>query len=394
MKKTIRDIDLNNKKVIIRVDFNVPIKNGIIQSNERIVAALDTIKYAIDNNAKVILLSHLSRIKTEEDKASKSLKPVALELEKLLNHKVIFVPFTSGEGLKKAVDAMQNKDVVLVENTRFEDLNEKAESKNASWLADQWAALGDVFINDAFATAHRSHASNVGISSRIAETGVGFLVEKELKAFDDAFSKDTKPFLAIVGGAKVKDKISYLTKLSTKADEILIGGAMAYTFLKAKGIEIGKSLVEDEYIEFAKELMEKSTAQFIIPQDHAMVNNFEDTTWTYSNSFDIDKDKMGIDVGPKTIKLYEKHIANAKLIYWNGPLGVFEKEFGEAGTKAIGLALASSQAYTIIGGGDTISASEKFNFKDKINHVSTGGGASQEYLLEHHLPAIDAIQDK
>ncbi|AIA29443.1 phosphoglycerate kinase [Mycoplasmopsis californica] len=394
MKKTIKDINLNDKKVVIRVDFNVPIKDGIIQSNERIIAALPTIKYAIENNAKIILLSHLGRIKTEEDKAKKSLKPVAIELARLLGHKVYFAPQTSDQTLVEAVDNLKNGEVLLVENTRYEDLNEKAESKNASWLGEKWVSLADIFINDAFATAHRSHASNVGISSRVNESAVGLLVEKELNAFDTAFAGDIHPFVAIVGGAKVKDKISYLTKLSQKADKILIGGAMAYTFLKAKGFEIAKSLVEDEHIEFAKELMATSKAEFIIPLDNAMVENFDATQPSYSKDQNVEKGKMGIDIGPKTIDLYKKHLATAKLVYWNGPLGVFELPFGEAGTREIGLAMVSSGAYTIIGGGDTIAASEKFNFKDKINHVSTGGGASQEYLLERSLPAIEAIQDK
>lgn len=394
MKKTIKDINLNDKKVVIRVDFNVPIKDGIIQSNERIIAALPTIKYAIENNAKIILLSHLGRIKTEEDKAKKSLKPVAIELARLLRHKVYFAPQTSDQTLVEAVANLKNGEVLLVENTRYEDLNEKAESKNASWLGEKWASLADIFINDAFATAHRSHASNVGISSRVNESAVGLLVEKELNAFDTAFASDIHPFVAIVGGAKVKDKISYLTKLSQKADKILIGGAMAYTFLKAKGFEIAKSLVEDEHIEFAKELMATSKAEFIIPLDNAMVENFDATQPSYSKDQNVEKGKMGIDIGPKTIDLYKKHLATAKLVYWNGPLGVFELPFGEAGTREIGLAMVSSGAYIIIGGGDTIGMSEKFNFKDKINHVSTGGGASQEYLLERSLPAIEAIQDK
>lgn len=394
MKKTIKDIQLTNKRVIIRVDFNTPIKNGIIQSNERIVAALDTIKYAIDQNAKVILLSHLGRVKTEEDKISKSLLPIANELSRLLNKSVLFSPVSSGSLLEQAVSQMDYGQVLLVENTRFEDLNEKSESKNAPELGEKWASLADVFINDAFATAHRSHASNIGISLRVKESGVGMLVEKELNAFDTAFSKETKPFIAIVGGAKVKDKISYLTKLSQKADEILIGGAMAYTFLKAKGFEIANSLVENDQIEFATKLMAESKAKFIIPVDNAMVNSFDDNVASISKDENVEKGKMGIDIGPKTIDLYKKHIANAKLIYWNGPLGVFEKEFGEEGTRAIGNAIVSSGAYSIIGGGDTISASEKFGFKDKITHVSTGGGASQQYLLDRELPAINAIQDK
>ncbi|WP_029608707.1 phosphoglycerate kinase [Mycoplasma simbae] len=394
MKKTIKDINLNNKKVLIRVDFNVPIKNGIIQSNERIEAALQTIKYALAQNAKVILLSHLSRIKTYEDKAKKSLQPIALELAKLLGQKVYFSAATSDDTLKDAINQLQPGEVILVENTRYEDLNDKAESKNAAWLGQKWASLADVFINDAFATAHRSHASNVGISQNITESGVGFLVEKELNAFDSAFASETKPFVAVVGGAKVKDKISYLTKLSQKADQILIGGAMAYTFLKAQGYQIGKSLVEDDQIDFAKELIANSKAQLFFPLDHALVNNFEDVEPTYSQDQNIAKDKMGIDIGPKTIDLYSSIIAQAKLIYWNGPLGVFELGFGEQGTKSIGQAIVNSNAYSIIGGGDTISASEKFGFKANINHVSTGGGASQQYLLEHSLPAIDAIQDK
>ncbi|MCS4537183.1 phosphoglycerate kinase [Mycoplasma sp. CSL7475-4] len=394
MKKTIRDIDLKNKTVTIRVDFNVPMKNGVIQSNERIVAALDTIKYAIANEAKVVLLSHLGRVKSESDLETKTLLPVANELSRLLKKKVYFSPSTSGANLENVVEKLQPGEILLVENTRFEDLNEKAESKNADWLGEQWAKFTEVFINDAFATAHRSHASNVGISSRVKESGVGLLVEKELNAFDAAFANNSQPFVAVVGGAKVKDKISYLTKLSQKADKILIGGAMAYTFLKSKGFEMGKSLVEDEQLEFARELMQTSKAKIILPLDNASVISFDDTESIFSEDQNVSPERDGIDVGPKTVELFKKELQDAKLIYWNGPLGVFEKDFGSFGTREIGLTIANSNAYTIIGGGDTISASEKFNFKDKINHVSTGGGASQQYLLDHFLPAIDAIQDK
>ncbi|QBF34538.1 phosphoglycerate kinase [Mycoplasmopsis phocirhinis] len=394
MKKTIKDIELKNKNVTIRVDFNVPIKNGIIQSNERIVAALDTIQYALKNGAKVILLSHLSRVKNNNDLNTKSLLPVANELARLLNKKVHFSNSSSGSNLHQAVKNLNFGEILLVENTRFQDLNDKAESKNAPWLAQQWAQFSDVFINEAFATAHREHASNVGISSRVKESGIGLLIEKELNAFDLAFANEYCPFVAVVGGAKVKDKISYLTKLSQKADKILIGGAMAYTFLKAQGFEVANSLVEDDQLDFATNLMQASTAKIVLPLDNASVTSFVDVEWVYSLDQNVALGREGIDIGPKTVELFKRELQDAKLIYWNGPLGVFEKDFGSFGTREIGLFIAQSNAYSIIGGGDTISASEKFNFKHQINHVSTGGGASQQYLLERYLPAIESIQDK
>ncbi|UWD35208.1 phosphoglycerate kinase [Mycoplasma cottewii] len=399
-KKTLHDIDVSNKTVLVRVDFNVPLEKGVITDDNRIQAALPTIKYLIEQNAKIVLFSHLSRIKSEEDKEKKSLKPVAQRLSELLNQEVIFVPVTRGKELEDAVSSLEPKQVVLVENTRFEDVvnNEvvKNESKNNVELGKYWASLGEVFVNDAFGTAHRAHASNVGISSNIKTSAVGFLVQKELEMLNEGMERPQRPFLAILGGAKVSDKIGVIENLLPKVDKILIGGGMSYTFFKALGRTIGTSLVEDDKVELAKQYLEKANGKIILPIDVACNTDFADTAPTYFEN-NIPDDWMGMDVGPKTIESYKKIISEAKTIIWNGPLGVFEFKNYENGTNSICKAVAEQTkkgAFTLIGGGDSAAAAIKLGFKQDFTWISTGGGASLGFMEGKELPGIASIQDK
>ena len=400
MKKTIKDVKLEGKKVLIRVDFNVPMKNGVITNDNRIVQALPTIKYAIDNNAKVILFSHLGRVKTEEDKANNSLAPVAKRLEELLGQKVKFVAATRGKELEDAINNMKEKEVVMFENTRFEDVEGKKESGNNPELGAYWASLGDIFVNDAFGTAHRAHASNVGIASNIkGEAVAGFLMEKEIKFIGDAVDNPVRPFVAILGGAKVSDKISVIENLLNKADKILICGAMAYTFYKAQGWEVGTSKCEDDFVEFAKGLLAKANGKIVLPCDTVVADKFPEdgvevkTATVASNA--IPADMMGLDVGPATIKLFAKELKGAKTVVWNGPAGVFEVEAFAKGTNEICKVLSELKgATTIIGGGDSASAAIKLGYEKKFTHISTGGGASLEYLEGKVLPGVACINDK
>ena len=400
MKKTIKDVKLDGKKVLIRVDFNVPMKNGVITNDNRIVQALPTIKYALDNNAKVVLFSHLGRVKTEEDKASNSLAPVAKRLEELLGQKVKFVAATRGKELEDAINNMKEKEVVMFENTRFEDVEGKKESGNNPELGAYWASLGDVFVNDAFGTAHRAHASNVGIASNIkGEAVAGFLMEKEIKFIGDAVDNPVRPFVAILGGAKVSDKISVIENLLNKADKILICGAMAYTFYKAQGWEVGTSKCEDDFVEFAKGLLAKANGKIVLPCDTVVADKFPEdgvevkTATVASNA--IPADMMGLDVGPATIKLFAKELEGAKTVVWNGPAGVFEVEAFAKGTNEICKVLSELKgATTIIGGGDSASAAIKLGYEKKFTHISTGGGASLEYLEGKVLPGVACINDK
>ena len=400
MKKTIKDVKLEGKKVLIRVDFNVPMKNGVITNDNRIVQALPTIKYAIDNNAKVVLFSHLGRVKTEEDKANNSLAPVAKRLEELLGQKVKFVAATRGKELEDAINNMKEKEVVMFENTRFEDVEGKKESGNNPELGAYWASLGDVFVNDAFGTAHRAHASNVGIASNIkGEAVAGFLMEKEIKFIGDAVDNPVRPFVAILGGAKVSDKISVIENLLNKADKILICGAMAYTFYKAQGWEVGTSKCEDDFVEFAKGLLAKANGKIVLPCDTVVADKFPEdgvevkTATVASNA--IPADMMGLDVGPATIKLFAKELKGAKTVVWNGPAGVFEVEAFAKGTNEICKVLSELKgATTIIGGGDSASAAIKLGYEKKFTHISTGGGASLEYLEGKVLPGVACINDK
>ena len=400
MKKTIKDVKLNGKKVLIRVDFNVPMKNGEITNDNRIVQALPTIKYALDNNAKVVLFSHLGRVKTEEDKANNSLAPVAKRLEELLGQKVKFVAATRGKELEDAINNMKEKEVVMFENTRFEDVVGKKESGNDPELGAYWASLGDVFVNDAFGTAHRAHASNVGIASNIkGEAVAGFLMEKEIKFIGDAVDNPVRPFVAILGGAKVSDKISVIENLISKADKILICGAMAYTFYKAQGWEVGTSKCEDDFVEFAKGLLAKANGKIVLPCDTVVADKFPEdgvevkTKVVASNA--IPADMMGLDVGAETIKLFKKELQGAKTVVWNGPAGVFEVAEFAKGTNEICKVISELEgATTIIGGGDSASAAIKLGYEKKFTHISTGGGASLEYLEGKVLPGVACINDK
>lgn len=396
MKKTIRDYDLKGKKVIIRVDFNVPMKNSMITDDNRIKESLQTIKYAIEHEAKVILLSHLGRIKVEEDKIGKSLRPVAIRLSELLEKPILFVYETRGKRVEEAVENMKNGDVVLLENTRFEDIDGKKESHSDAELGKYWAELGDLYINDAFGTSHREHASNVGVASRLPN-GIGFLIEKELKYLEPAMNNPEQPFTVILGGSKVKDKIGVIKNLVHKADFILIGGGMAYTFLKAQGYEIGTSLCEDDRMDYAKEMIAKAEAngvKFLLPVDHRIADGFKDVEATVTEDQNIPAGFMGLDIGPKTEALYADAIKDAKTVIWNGPMGVFEFENFNKGTIAVAKAMADADATTVIGGGDSAAAVNILGFGDKMTHISTGGGASLEFLEGKTLPGIAALNDK
>lgn len=388
MKKTIKDFDLNNKKVIIRVDFNVPIKDGIIKDDNRIVESLETINYALSHNAKVILLSHLGRIKEESDKSKNNLEVVAKRLSELLHKDVIFAPTT--RNLESYVDSLKSGEVLLVQNTRYEDLDGKKESGNAQSLGAYWASLGDIFINDAFGTSHRAHASNVGIASHLP-SGIGFLVEKELKAFWPVLNDPARPFTVILGGAKVSDKIGVIKELVEKADYLLIGGGMAYTFLKTLGKDIGSSLLDSESLAFASEMLNKYFNKIILPVDHVCASSISDDV-QYSVLDEIKG--IGLDIGPKTIELFKSYLLKSKTIVWNGPVGYSELEHFSKGTKALCEIIASTSAYTVVGGGDTAAAVIKMGYKNKFSHISTGGGASLELLEGKKLPGIEIIDDK
>ena len=396
MKKTIRDVDLKNKVVLMRVDFNVPMKDGKITDVNRIVQALPTIKYALDQEAKVVLFSHLGRVKEESDKAKNSLAPVAVKLEEMLGQKVVFVPETRGEKVEEAVKNMQPKDVVMLENTRFEDLDGKKESKNNPELGQYWASLGEVFVNDAFGTAHRAHASNVGIASNLDTAVAGFLMEKEIKFIGGAVDKPVRPFVAILGGAKVSDKIAVIESLINKADKILICGAMAFTFYKALGYEVGKSKCEEDFVDFAKGLLEKANGRIVLPNDVVATSEFaEDAEAIVVDADKLPQDKMGLDIGPKSLELFKENLKGAKTVVWNGPAGVFEFEKFAKGTNGICTLISELKgATTIIGGGDSAAAAIKLGFEDKFSHISTGGGASLEYLEGKVLPGVDCINDK
>lgn len=388
MKKTIKDFDLNNKKVIIRADFNVPIKDGIIKDDNRIVESLETINYALSHNAKVILLSHLGRIKEESDKSKNNLEVVAKRLSELLHKDVIFAPTT--RNLESYVASLKTGEVLLVQNTRYEDLDGKKESGNAQSLGAYWASLGDIFINDAFGTSHRAHASNVGIASHLP-SGIGFLVEKELKAFWPVLNDPARPFTVILGGAKVSDKIGVIKELVEKADYLLIGGGMAYTFLKALGKDIGSSLLDSESLAFASEMLNKYFNKIILPVDHVCASSISDDV-QYSVLDEIKG--IGLDIGPKTIELFKSYLLKSKTIVWNGPVGYSELEHFSKGTKALCEIIASTSAYTVVGGGDTAAAVIKMGYKNKFSHISTGGGASLELLEGKKLPGIEIIDDK
>lgn len=394
-KKTVKDIDLKDKKVLVRVDFNVPLKDGVITDDTRIKAALPTINYVLEQGGKAILFSHLGRVKTEEDKEGKSLAPVAKRLGELLGKEVTFVPETRGAELEAAINGMKDGDVVVFENTRFEDIDGKKESKNDADLGKYWASLGDVFVNDAFGTAHRAHASNVGIASTGIPTVAGFLMEKEIKFIGEAVEEPKRPMIAILGGAKVSDKIGVIENLIPKADKILIGGGMTYTFYEAKGIKIGNSLVEADKVELAKELIEKAGDKLVLPIDNVCAPEFSNDVETQVIEGDIPEGLMALDIGPASVKLFADTLQGAKTVVWNGPMGVFEMSNFAKGTIGVCEAIANLEdATTIIGGGDSSAAAEQLGFADKFTHISTGGGASLELLEGKELPGLAAINDK
>jgi len=387
-KKTIEDIDVNGKKVLVRCDFNVPLKDGVITDENRLVGALPTIKYLVEHNAKVILCSHLGK------DASKSLAPVAVRLTEMLGKEVVFARDEEvvGENAKKAVADMKDGDIVLLENTRCR----KEETKNLPEFSKELASLADVFVNDAFGTAHRAHCSTVGVTDYLDTAVCGYLIQKELKFLGNAVESPVRPFVAILGGAKVSDKIAVINNLLDKVDTIIIGGGMAYTFLKAQGYEIGTSLVEEDRLDYAKEMVAKAEekgVKFLLPVDHRVAAEFKDVEAVVTEDQNIPAGSMGLDIGPKTDVLYADAIKDAKTVIWNGPMGVFEFENYNKGTIAVAKAMADADATTIIGGGDSAAAVNILGFGDKMTHISTGGGASLEFLEGKVLPGIEALNN-
>ena len=387
-KKTIEDIDVAGKKVLVRCDFNVPLKDGVITDENRLNGALPTIKYLVEKGAKVILCSHLGK------DASKSLAPVAVRLSEMLGKEVVFARDEEvvGENAKKAVADMKDGDVVLLENTRCR----KEETKNIAEFSKELASLADVFVNDAFGTAHRAHCSTVGVTEYLDTAVCGYLIQKELKFLGNAVETPERPFVAILGGAKVSDKIAVINNLLDKVNTIIIGGGMAYTFLKAQGYEIGTSLVEEDRLDYAKEMIAKAEekgVKFLLPVDHRVATEFKDVEATVTEDQNIPAGNMGLDIGPKTEVLYADAIKDAKTVIWNGPMGVFEFENYNKGTIAVAKAMADANATTIIGGGDSAAAVNILGFGDKMTHISTGGGASLEFLEGKVLPGIAALND-
>lgn len=394
-KKIVRDLQVEGKKVLIRVDFNVPMKDGVITDDNRIVQALPTIKDVIDRKGKLILFSHLGRVKEEADKAGKSLAPVAAKLAEYLGQEVKFVPFTRGPELEEAIATLNEGEVLMFENTRFEDVDGKKESKNDPELGKYWASLGDVFVNDAFGTAHRSHASNVGIASNIEEVAAGYLLEKEIKFIGGVVEAPERPFVAILGGAKVGDKIGVIENLLKVADKILIGGGMSYTFFKQMGLEIGTSICELDKLDLAKELLAKADGKIVLPVDLKVTTEFSNDAEIRVAKFDdIKENEMGLDAGPETIELYKNLLKDAKTVVWNGPVGVFEFSNFAGGTIGVCETLANLEdVTTIIGGGDSAAAAISLGFADKFTHISTGGGASLEYLEGKVLPGVACVDE-
>lgn len=392
VKKIITDFELNNKTVIIRVDYNVPIENGIIVDDTRIKESLNTIKYALDNNAKVILLSHLGRVKEESDKEKNTLEPVANRLGTLLNKNVYFIKEQDFNTIKNIVNSISNGNVILLENTRFYDLDGNLESGNSDILSSNYASLGDIFINDAFATIHRAHASTVGIAN-ILPSGIGFLVEKELDTLS-YLNDPTRPYVVILGGSKVSDKIKVIENLVNKCDNLIIGGAMAFTFLKAKGYQVGKSKVEDEYLDFCKQILNNYESKIILPIDINTSKDIDSNLNTVKQVTDIEEDDMGLDLGTQTIENIKSFLRTSNTVFWNGPLGYYEKDEYMKATKEVLKFLVESNIKTILGGGDIVACSTILGLKDKVYHASTGGGATLEYLEGSILPGIKAIQDK
>ena len=403
-KKSVDDINVKGKRVLCRCDFNVPLKNGEITDENRLVAALPTIKKLIADGGKVILCSHLGKVKTEEDKKTKTLAPVAKRLSELLGQEVKFAadPEVVGPNAKAAVAAMKDGDVILLENTRFRP----EETKNGEAFSKDLASLADVFVNDAFGTAHRAHCSNVGVAEELRKEGkpavVGYLMQKEIDFLGKAVENPVRPFVAILGGAKVADKLNVISNLLEKCDTLIIGGGMAYTFIKAKGYSVGKSLCDDTKIDYCKEMMDKAEKlgkKLLLPVDAVCIRNFPDpidakVDTTVVDITAIPDDMEGCDIGPKTAEMYAKEVATAKTVVWNGPMGVFENPTLAAGTLKVAQALADADATTIIGGGDSAAAVNQMGLGSKMSHISTGGGASLEFLEGKELPGIAAADEK
>ena len=393
-KKIVSDLNVKGRKVLIRVDFNVPMKNGVITDDTRIRAALPTIQYVVENGGKAIVFSHLGRIKEEADFAKNDLTPVYKRLEELIGRPVKFVNATRGAELEEAAANLGEGEILMFQNTRYEDLEGKKESKNDPELGKYWASLGEVFVNDAFGTAHRAAASNVGIAANVSETAAGFLLEKEIKYIGGAVDEPVRPYIAILGGAKVSDKIGVIEALCEKADKILIGGAMMFTFLKALGYNIGASKCEEDKIDLAKELLAKAGDKLVLPVDAVCSKEFADVPGVVKSVSELAEDDMGLDVGPATLELFAKVLAGAKTVVWNGPMGVFEMENYAKGTIGVCELLANLEgANTIIGGGDSAAAAESLGYADKFSHISTGGGASLEYLEGKLLPGIECVDN-
>ena len=399
-KKSVDDINVKGLRVLCRCDFNVPLKDGKITDENRLVAALPTIKKLIADGGKVILCSHLGKVKTEEDKLTKTLAPVAVRLSELLGQEVKFVadPEVVGPNARAAVEAMKDGEVILLENTRFRP----EETKNGEAFSKDLASICDVFVNDAFGTAHRAHCSNVGVAQLVDTAVVGYLMQKEIDFLGNAVENPVRPFVAILGGAKVADKLNVINNLLEKCDTLIIGGGMAFTFLKAKGYEIGKSLVDDEKLDYCKEMMEKAEKlgkKLLLPVDTTIAASFPDPIDAEIEVSVVDADKIpadmeGLDIGTKTAALYADAVKSAKTVVWNGPMGVFENPTLAKGTIAVAKALAETDATTIIGGGDSAAAVNQLGFADKMSHISTGGGASLEFLEGKVLPGVAAADDK
>lgn len=391
-KKTLHDLDLRDKKVFCRVDFNVPMNNGEVTDDTRIKAALPTIKYLSDNGAVVILASHLGRPKGKVVDNLR-LDPVAERLSSLLGKDVIKTDAVHGKEVNEALSQVSDGDILLIENVRFEP----GEEKNDPELVQAFADMADVYVNDAFGAAHRAHASTTGVAEKLP-AAAGFLMEKEMDVLGKALENPDRPFTAIIGGAKVRDKINVIDHLLDKVDNLIIGGGLAYTFVKAQGHEIGKSLLEEDKIDLAKEFMqkaEKNGVRFVLPEDAVVADDFSETANTKVVDIqDIPADWEALDIGPKTRETYEQIVKDSKLVIWNGPMGVFEYDAFAGGTKAVAKALADTSGYTIIGGGDSAAAVEKFGFAEAMDHVSTGGGASLEFMEGKVLPGVQALDDK